>query len=377
MTRGLVLAVLAALAGCSAPSGPVPSQAADLAEVLGGESDGFARALEPREFGFPRDHGSHPDYRTEWWYFTGHLSGADDEAFGFQFTLFRSGLPRRTPGQGGGWRARDLWMGHFAVGDFRRGDFWPFERFARGALGLAGASETGFDAWLENWRIVAEDTEQADSPVVLSAEAGDVALRLRLVPERPPVLQGVNGLSQKGAEPGSASYYYSMPRWRAAGSVRVPAGDFEVSGTAWLDREWSTSVLEPGQAGWDWFSLQLDDGSDLMLYAMRRDDGTTDEYSSGTYVAADGTVQPLQRDDFSIEPRGTWTTDDGIEYPAAWTLRVPGAGLELEVAPRIPNQEMRLSFRYWEGAVVATGSLGGMSVGGRGFVELTGYGRPD
>jgi predicted secreted hydrolase len=377
MMRYPILALLLAVAAaCAEPPVPAEPTGTDLSEVLGGDDAGFVRAVEPREFVFPRDHGAHPDYRTEWWYFTGHLADADANDFGFQFTLFRSGLPGDRAGDVTGWRARDLWMGHFAVGDFTRERFFPFERFARGAAGLAGASETEFDAFLEGWRVVAEEPARADSPVLLDADAGDVALRLRLVPTRPPVLQGDAGLSQKGAEPGNASYYYSMPRWEAEGAIRVPAGSFEVSGTAWLDREWSTSVLEPGQMGWDWFSLQLDDGSDLMLYVMRREDGSVDSHSSGTLVDPEGAATRLRRDDFEIVPTGTWTAPEGHVYPAVWRVRVPGAGLDLTVTPRMADQEVRLTFRYWEGAVLATGTREGRDVSGRGFVELTGYDRP-
>jgi len=264
-------------------------------------------------------------------------------------------------------------MAHLAIGDFDGGVFRPYERFARGALGLAGASPTTLNVWLEDWRATALRPDDPSSPVRLVAADGDVALDLVLSPQRGPLLQGDEGLSQKGSQPGNASYYYSVTRWEAEGTLRVAAETLTVDGSAWMDREWSSSALEPGQIGWDWFSLQLDDGSDLMLYMMRRADGSVDSTSSGSWLSAAGQVHRLDSSDFAVVPTATWTSPDGIEYPSAWRLEVSALELELEVMPRLADQQLRGTFRYWEGGVRATGTRGGQQISGRGFVELTGY----
>ena len=375
LVRGLVLSVaLVGMACGGAAAVPDPPRMM-VTEVLAGDSVGFARADRPRAFVFPRDHGIHPDFRTEWWYFTGHLRADAGGEFGFQLTFFRSALtpaPSATP-DGSAWRPRDIWMAHLAIGDFGGGVFRPYERFARGALGLAGASATTLDVWLEDWRATALRPDDPASPIRLVAAEGDVALDLVLQPQRPPLLQGDQGLSQKGSRPGSASYYYSVTRWLADGTLRLAEETLVVEGAAWMDREWSSSALEPGQVGWDWFSLQLDDGSDLMLYVMRRADGSIDSSSSGTWLSPSGQVHRLESPEFTVLPTATWTSRDGVEYPSAWRLEASALGLQLTVTPRLADQELRGTFGYWEGGVRATGSRGGQRIAGRGFVELTGY----
>jgi len=374
--RCLVLSgALAAMACGGDVSVPEPPRIA-ITEVLAGDATGFARADRAREFVFPRDHGSHPGFRTEWWYFTGHLRAADDREFGFQLTFFRSTLtPPEEPETSGGsaWRTDDVWMAHLALGDFDGGKFRSHERFARGAMGLAGASANGLDVWLEDWQATALRPEDLESPVRLVASAGDVALDLVLRPQRLPLLQGDQGLSQKGSRPGNASYYYSVTRWQAEGELGLAEEALAVDGSAWMDREWSSSALEPGQVGWDWLSLQLDDGSDLMLYMMRRADGSIDTTSSGSWQPRSGQARRFGSSDFAMVPTAWWTSPDGVEYPSSWRLEIRSLDLELEIVPRLANQELRGTFRYWEGGVGATGTLGGQPVGGRGFVELTGY----
>lgn len=376
LARGLVLSVTLGAVACGGDvQVPEPSGVA-ITEVLSGDATGFARADHPREFSFPRDHGVHPEFRTEWWYFTGHLSAVDGREFGFQLTFFRSALvPRAEPGTAGGsaWRADEVWMAHLAIGDFDRGEFRSYERFARGAMGLAGASATGLDVWLEDWRATALQPDDLASPVRLIATANDVALDLVLEPRRPPLLQGDQGLSQKGSQPGNASYYYSVTRWEVEGTLGLADEKLAVDGSAWMDREWSSSALEDGQVGWDWFSLQLDDGSDLMLYVMRHADGSIDSASSGSWLSSSGQVRRLDSSEFSVRPTATWTSPDGIEYPSTWRLEISVLDLALEITPRLADQELRGTFRYWEGGVRANGTLGGQEVGGRGFVELTGY----
>jgi predicted secreted hydrolase len=332
-------------------------------------NQGYARALEPREFSFPADHGPHPEFRTEWWYYTGNLETAEGRRFGFQLTFFRSALAPEMPVRESAWATRQAWLAHFTVSDVQSGTFRSFERWGRGALGLAGAQTEPFRVWLKDWRVEGQ-------PMHLLASEDGVGIDLVLQQGKPPVLQGERGLSRKSAEPGNASYYYSLTRMPAAGTVRVGGERFAVTGSAWMDREWSTSSLGRDQVGWDWFSLQLSDGSDLMLYRLRKKDGSADPSSSGTLIGPSGESRSLKLSDFEIENVGEWRSPrSGARYPALWRLRIPSEALDLTVRPVLENQELDVSFLYWEGAVDVEGSYRGRGrpVRGRGYVELTGY----
>lgn len=380
MRRPLTAVVmLLALVGCEGSphvAGTATAERSAVAALTSSavEAEGHARADRPRSFAFPTDHGPHPDFQTEWWYVTGNLAAADGRRFGFQWTLFRRALapPTIDPDPGSRpsrWATRQLYMAHFAVTDAAAGRHLAAERFARGAVGLAGARAAPFAAWLEGWRLASRD-EGALWPLRLEAAAADFAIDLELGRGKPLVLQGDAGLSRKNALPGGASYYYSYPRLPAAGRIEIDGREIAVRGTAWLDREWSTSVLAPEQAGWDWFALQLDDGRELMVYHLRRTDGTVDPFSAGVVVAAEGAVRRLAATDFTLVVTDTWTSPrSGAVYPSRWRLRVPAAGLDLAIAPLVADQELDVSFRYWEGAVEVAGS-----VAGRGYVELVGYG---
>jgi predicted secreted hydrolase len=338
--------------------------------LAGGATEGYARALETRAFVFPADHGAHPDFRSEWWYFTGNLSTPGGRRFGYQFTLFRNAVTPQAPERQSNWVTNQVYMAHLAVTDVDTPAFYAFERFGRGAIELAGVTPQPFRAWLEDWEIVGDKPP----PFRLRAAADGIALELELGSAKPIVLQGERGLSQKGRQPGNASYYYSLTRMPTRGTVTVGYKSFAAQGTSWLDREWSTSALEQGQVGWDWFALQLSDGRDLMVYRLRRADGATDELSSGTLVARDGSTRRLSATDFAVEPLDRWTSlASGVRYPSRWRVRVPDAELDLQVRPLIPDQELNLSVRYWEGAVAVAGSSGGEPVAGHGYVELTGY----
>ncbi len=343
-------------------------------EALSGDSAaGFARALEPRSFVFPEDHGPHPEFRTEWWYVTGNLYGSDRRRFGYQLTIFRNALGAEAPKRRSAWATRDVWFAHFAVTDVEGGAMHGFERFSRPALGLAGATAAPFRVWLEDWEIAAVDTDEGFRKLRVRARQGDVALDLDLRVDREPVLQGEQGLSRKSAEPGNASYYYSYPRIPSRGTVTIGETEVEVTGETWLDREWSTSALASDQVGWDWFALQLEDGRELMYYQMRKDDGTADAASAGIVASADGSVEHLGADEFELDVLETWGSPRHAEYPSAWSLRVPTLEIELAVRPVLADQEHDFLVRYWEGAVDVTGPDG---VRGHGYVELTGY-EPD
>jgi predicted secreted hydrolase len=344
---------------------------ARLAELLGSEAgNGFARALEPRPFEFPADHGPHPEFRNEWWYFTGNLEGENGRRFGFELTFFRFALSPDAPVSDSGWRTNQVYMAHFALTDAGNDRFFVSQRFARGAVGLAGAQVEPFRVWLEDWRVGADTDGRAWRMV---AQDQEFAVELVLVSLREPVANGVEGLSLKSSEPGNASYYYSITRLQTDGRVRIGERNFEVSGLSWLDREWSTSALAANQAGWDWFALQLSDGSDLMFYSLRGKDGRRDEASAGTWVSAAGEVARLENPEVEITVLDTWSSPEGGTYPARWRLEIPRIGLDVTVTPLIANQELSNMVRYWEGAVDVEGIVKERAIGGRGYVELTGY----
>ena len=359
-------------------------------------AEGFARATEPDVIVFPRDLGPHDDFQTEWWYYTGNLTTADGRPFGFQFTIFRRALKpeegettdstdftdseegssesaesaKSADSSSSAWRDEQVYLAHFTISDIAGKQFYPAERFSRGAVGLAGATAEPYRVWLEDWTI----EEIAPGQVRLRARTDEAALDLTLTETLPPVLHGDGGLSAKGPEPGNASYYYSIIRQEAAGTVLAGGESFDVSGLAWKDHEWSTSALSEGAVGWDWFSLQLDNGGALMLFEIRRADGTREPSSAGSYIAPDGTVTPLAAGDWTLEVTDTWTSPrSGGEYPASWRIAVPSLGLEMAGRPLLADQELNVSTVYWEGAVEFAGTLDGAPVGARGYIELTGY----
>lgn len=354
---------------------PVRASLSVAGTLTGGDTAGFARATRPPELRFPADHGPHPDYRHEWWYFTGNLTAEDGRELGFQLTLFRSGLRAEPPSIDSDWATSQAWMGHFAVTDVAGKAFHAFERFDRGALGLAGAERDPPRAWVGDWEVRVEPAGTAPGRERwrIRARDGGIGLELRLEPRKEPVLQGDRGLSRKGPEPGNASHYYSLTRLAAEGTVRLGGSELAVRGSAWLDREWGTSALGADLAGWDWFALQLEDGSEVMLYRLRRRDGGTDPFSAGSYVRPDGSVLRLGARDFALESTGTWTSPGRVRYPSGWRIRVPPASLDLRVEPRLRDQELALTFRYWEGSVAVRGDAAGRPVRGLGYVELTGY----
>lgn len=346
------------------------SDVSELADLLGADADaGFEKAFMPREFSFPRDHGPHESFRNEWWYVTGNLDADDGRRFGFELTIFRFALQPTAADSDSRWRTNQVYIAHFAITDVVGERFFVAEKYSRGALGLAGATADPFRVWIEDWEIAAA----GDNQWVLRAEDDEFALELNLVAAKPPVKNGIDGLSQKSAQPGNASYYYSITRWNADGRLRVAGDESAVSGLAWLDREWSSSALGSDQQGWDWFALQLDDNTELMFYNLRKTDGSQDPNSAGTWVSADGVATHLRRDDVEIIVTDTWASPEGGRYPSGWKITVPSKGLSLSVEPVLPDQELFTTVRYWEGAVDVNGTSSGVPIDGRGYVELTGY----
>ncbi len=336
------------------------------------QAEGFVRSEGPVPLSFPEDHGPHPDYQTEWWYYTGNLETDAGRHFGYQLTIFRRALlpaTERSPRESA-WAADQVYMGHFALTDVDGREHYAFERFARGAAGLAGAAAAPFAVWLEDWRV----EETGDNIYRLAASQEGLELDLTLVDEKGPVLQGDRGYSQKGPEAGNASHYYSLTRLRSSGTVQVEGKSFQVAGESWMDHEYSTSALSQGQIGWDWFSIQMDDGSELMVFQIRRDDGSVDMFSSGSWISAEGDVTRLGREDFRIEVLDNWRSpDSGATYPARWTISVPKLDLRLSVEPYLSDQELDVSYAYWEGAVRVAGTRAGRQLAGHGYAELTGY----
>ncbi|HEX6135426.1 MAG TPA: lipocalin-like domain-containing protein [Longimicrobiales bacterium] len=376
---GAMFVLLAALAGCDSVSREPRTATLTIGELLGGPDTLHARALEPRPFRFPDDHGPHPEFRTEWWYFTGNLAASDGRELGYQLTFFRSALTdsltfAMLPPPRSGWRTRHAYMAHFAVTDTRAGEFHAAERFARAAQGLAGAAASPLHVHLGSWTAAAIGSEPF--PLRLRASGADIAIDLVLERGKPIVAQGARGLSRKGPEPGNASYYYSITRMPTRGVVTIGSASFEVRGASWLDREWSTSALAPHLEGWDWMALQLDDSTELMTYRLRRRDGSADPFSAATYVARDGAARVLAADEFTMTPREVWRAEDGIEYPVAWRVEVPALDLVLDVAAAVADQELDLSVRYWEGTVRVRGVRAGRELTGRGYLEMTGYAEP-
>lgn len=353
--------------------GPKNDDELSLNTLLGGEGDrGFARAIDPRSFRFPADHGPHPEFQTEWWYFTGNLFSESGRRFGYQLTIFRFALSQEIQERTSEWAAQNIYMGHFALTDLEEMNFYHFERFAREALGLAGAESLPMEVWLEDWSILSLDP--SGFPMRLRAETEDIAIDFFVETSKPVVLQGEEGLSQKSAEPGNASYYYSFTRMPTKGVIRIHDQKIKVSGFSWLDREWSTSVLGQDQVGWDWFSLQLDNDHELMYYQLRKNNGTADPLSSGVIVGPEGRYWPINSTDIQIQVLDHWDSPETqATYPNRWRIIHSGEGLDLEVIPIMPNQEMETSVRYWEGAVDIKGDFAGRKVEGFGYVELTGY----
>ena len=336
-----------------------------------GDSD-FARVVEPRKFSFPEDHGPHPDYGVEWWYYTGNLETEEGRRFGFQLTFFRIGLDSNPDARQSSWSASQLYMAHLGLTDVSNEKFYSFERFSRGALELAGAEASPFSVWLEDWSV--ESTKSATLPLRLTAREEAVAIDLVLDSSKPVVFHGDRGLSQKSAGIGNASYYYSMTRMPTQGTVRIGKESFRVTGNSWMDREWSTSALSEEQVGWDWFALQLSDGREVMYYQLRLKEGGIDPFSSGTLVSKDGATRRFRQEDVQISVEDHWQSPlGGSPYPSRWRFRIPSEGLDVEIIPYVEGQELDVLIRYWEGAVHVQGTSAGVPVIGDGYVEMTGY----
>ncbi len=359
-----------------------------------GAAQTYRVALPNYHYAFPRDHFSHPAYQTEWWYYTGNLTALDGRRFGFELTFFRQGVSREPAASP--WDLRDVYVAHLALSDLSNGHFYYLERVNRAGPGLAGAEESASRIWNGNWQILWKGSEQQ-----LQAIAENFELHFTLHSEKPPVIHGENGVSQKAAGPGQASHYYSLTRLDAQGTILLGGRSFPVSGLAWMDHEFFTHQMTAEQTGWDWFSLQLDNRSELMLFRIRRKDGSIDPFSAGTYVDAQGRATPLYRDDFDLEPLAeNWHSPvSGATYPIRWRIGIPKLGMRLEATTLLPQQELAPSRAdalanssarpssarsaiiptYWEGAISVSGSressvtAPATPLHGVGYLEMTGY----
>ena len=339
--------------------------------------DAFQPARPGYTYVFPRDHGSHDQFRTEWWYYTGHLTAEDGHRFGYQLTFFRRGVDdpqvQANPSR---WAIRQLYLAHAALSDLSQRSFLYAEKVSRAGLGKAGADTGQLRVWIDRW---ATDTRRPDDPRQhVQASADGFALDLSVTPEKAPVIHGEQGISRKGSGAGQASHYYSLTRLATSGTVTLGAERFTVTGTSWMDHEFGSGDLGEELVGWDWFSVQLDNNTELMLYHLRRTDGQPDPVSSGTLISPDGRTQHLALADFRVDVLDRWRSRaSGAEYPSRWRISVPSQSLTLEVTPLLADQELitrrSTQVTYWEGAVQIRGTLGTAAVTGQGYAELTGY----
>jgi predicted secreted hydrolase len=333
-------------------------------------ADGWAVALPGYQITLPQDHFPHYQFRTEWWYFTGNLKTADGRAFGYQLTFFRHGY--RPPGLGPSASSRfvmnDVKFAHFAVTDISEGKFHFDSRVSRGAYGEAGFADGHRLAWIDDWEL------DFSGNFRLQATAKNYAIQLELNPEKPAMLQGQDGLSQKADGAGHASYYYSITRLKTSGSIRIGTENYEVEGLSWFDREWATNQLTPEQSGWNWFAIQLSDGGDIMLYQMRLKHGGIDSHSNGKEIETSGATADLAADEFQLSPEKYWVSPASkAKYPVGWKLTIPKLDLDLEITPAVEDQELNLAVVYWEGSIRLKGRRAGKPVDGVGYMELTGY----
>jgi len=339
------------------------------------EQTEWLQAIEPRSWTFPRDHGAHPAYRTEWWYFTGNLSDDAGARYGFQLTFFRQGIRKQVESADNAWAIRDLYFAHFTITDAKHQLFKVAERISRTGPGLAGAATENLVVWIFDW-----SATMKDSAITLAARHGPMELKLTLKARKPLVFHGENGLSKKGEAKGQASYYVSFTDLETTGVLRTHEDDALVSvkGTSWFDHEFGSNQLGEDQEGWDWFSLHLSDGRDLMMYRLRKKDGSTEPASSGTLVEPEGFSHHLQCSEISVAVLDRWESPhSGGTYPRRWRIAVPSAGIEAVVESVMADQELNTEgstgIVYWEGAVAGEGTSGDHDVSCEGYVELTGY----
>jgi predicted secreted hydrolase len=358
--------------GCGRNAGMPAEEKINVISALSGDvTEGYSIADEPIEFVFPRDHGAHESFRNEWWYFTGNLYDEDGQRFGYQLTFFRIAISPFKVERESGWATNQIYMAHLAISDVENKRFYCFEKLDRGALGLAGFKDEGFSLNVEDWSIIG--AADGNFPWQLYAGKDDITLAIEVESLKDIVLQGEGGLSRKSLEEGNASYYYSITRLETEGYIEVGGERYDVSGLSWLDREWSTSALSEEQAGWDWFSLQLDDGTDIVYFQLRYKDGSAYPYNEGLIVTADGNIIRLGTSDIPLKVIKTWQSPLGGIYPVEWEAEIIPLGRTVILSAVFPEQELNLSTRYWEGAINIYDKENPAKAIGTGYMELIGY----
>ena len=366
--------VTAVIFGWSSPASKTKPAVSSipLSELLGSDNQGFARVDASRRFRFPDDHGAHPDFRTELWYFTGNLASEQGPRFGFQLTIFRLALASERPEHVSAWATNQIYRAHFALTDIDDRRIQAFERFSRQALGLSGADSDPVRVWLENWTISAAGEDLESTRFDLRVAAGDIDLALQLRTVKPVSLPEGGGVVAGGS--GAAFHSYLLSRMGVRGTLRLGDTRLAVTGSAWLDRAWGAVPVSRGQVALNRFALQLDDGRELMCFQLHRRDGTGTPVTTGLLIESDGSVLRLGRRDMSLETLDYWASPrDGARYPARWRLRIPGEQIDMDISPSVADQELNLSTRYWSGTVTLAGEAAGQRLSGSGHVELTGY----
>jgi predicted secreted hydrolase len=338
--------------------------------VVSSQAADYKVASPGYQYHFPRDHFAHPDYQTEWWYYTGNVKSTDGHRFGYELTFFRQGVTRDT--NTSTWQIHDLYMAHLALSDISRRRFYHVERLNRAGPGIAGVDQQTGVIWNGNWQVQLDDRHQT-----LRGIDEKFSIQFNLAPAKPPVIHGLNGISQKAEGRGHASHYISFTRLRTSGSIELNGTTYDAVGTSWMDHEFFTDATDSGESGWDWLSLQLNDNTEVMLYRLRHKDGSVDPHSSGTYIDSEGNSLFLSSTDFTMTPTGdTWTSKQSQgTYPARWRVSIPKLSLQMDIATPLVSQELVGSVgpTYWEGAIDITGNRAGNALAGVGYLEMTGY----
>ena len=338
----------------------------------------FEKAIDPREFTFPHDHGPHKAFKTEWWYYTGNLEDEDSNEFGYQITIFRNGLEPEKDSpkpKNNKWQSKQVYMAHFAISDIDNKKFYSFEKYSRDSVALAGAKAEPHQVWLKNWSIKSFDNKEGETfPVLITAKEKDIELQLELDPVKPITLQGLNGLSQKTQGLGNASYYYSISKLASVGNIKIKDKTYKVKGYSWLDREWSTSSLGDNLVGWDWFALQLSNDIEIMYYRLRDGEGGSDPHSSGVIIDSEGQSHSFSYKDIKLKEKGYFHSSySDAKYPINWSMEIPKIDLNINIKSNLKDQEHRNQYPYYEGSVSINGKFADKKIAGKGYMELVGY----
>ena len=368
----LLMSISAVLTGCNCENNNSGGVKINIIEALSSsDTEGYSIADRVIDFSFPEDHGTHEGFRNEWWYFTGNLCDDNGNRFGYQLTFFRIELSPLAADRTSAWGTNQIYMAHFTVSDVKNEKFYCFEKFNRDALGLAGFTEDPFKMNVGDWYMLG--TGEGDFPWQLYASKDGITIFLDVTPLKDIVFEGDNGLSYKSVDKTSASYYYSITRLATEGYIEINGTRYEVSGNSWLDREWSTSTLNEEQGGWDWFSMQMNDNTEIVYFQLRYKDGNVYPYNEGLIVNEDGSTVKLGTGDIVLTVLDTWKSSSGITYPVKWQAEVMPLGKTLIVEAAFNGQELDLSTRYWEGAVNIYDSQNTRDIIGTGYLEMTGY----